>query len=97
MRRFLVTGGAGYVGSHVVAALHDRGAEIVVIDNLRQGHRQAVPAGVRLIEADLVDAADAVLADGPWTAVLHFAALSLVGESMRSRCAICRKTPPAST
>ena len=81
--RFLVTGGAGYVGSHVVRALHDRGAAVVVIDNLRQGHREAVPDGVRLIEADLADAADPVLADGPWTAVLHFAALSLVGESMR--------------
>ena len=81
--RFLVTGGAGYVGSHVVQALHDRGASVVVLDNLRQGHREAVPAGVELVEADLADAADELLADGPWTAVLHFAALSLVGESMR--------------
>ena len=84
-RRFLVTGGAGYVGSHVVAALVDRGDTVVVLDNLRQGHREAVPAGVRLVIADLADAAavDAVLADGPWHGVLHFAALSLVGESMR--------------
>ena len=84
-RRFLVTGGAGYVGSHVVAALVDRGDAVVVIDNLRQGHRAAVPGGVRLVEADLADAGaiDAVLADGPWDGVLHFAALSLVGESMR--------------
>ena len=83
--RYLVTGGAGYVGSHVVLALHDRGDEVVVLDNLRQGHRAAIPHGVRLIEADLGDAAklDAVLADGPWDGVLHFAALSLVGESMR--------------
>jgi UDP-glucose 4-epimerase len=83
--RFVVTGGAGFVGSHVVLALADRGAEVAVIDNLRQGHRAAIPAGVRLIEADLADAAAvaAVLADGPWDAVLHFAALSLVGESMR--------------
>ena len=83
--RYLVTGGAGYVGSHVVALLADRGAEVVVIDNLRQGHREAVPEGVRLIAADLDDAAVlyGVLQEGPWTAVLHFAALSLVGESMR--------------
>ena len=83
--RYLVTGGAGYVGSHVVLALRDQGAEIVVIDNLRQGHRQAVPPGVTLVEADLADdaALDAQLARGPWDGVLHFAALSLVGESMR--------------
>jgi UDP-glucose 4-epimerase len=84
-QRFLVTGGAGYVGSHIVAALVDRGDRVVVLDNLRQGHRAAVPDGVQLVVADLADAAavDAVLSDGPWDGVLHFAALSLVGESMR--------------
>jgi UDP-glucose 4-epimerase len=82
--RYLVTGGAGYVGSHLVAALCDRGADVVVYDNLRQGHRAAVLPGARLVVADLADAAmlDAVLADGPWEAVFHFASLSLVGESM---------------
>jgi UDP-glucose 4-epimerase len=85
MGRYLVTGGAGYVGSHLVLALRDRGDEVVVYDNLRQGHRAAVPPGVRLIEADLADIAllNDVLADGPWDAVFHFAALSLVGESMQ--------------
>jgi UDP-glucose 4-epimerase len=84
-RRFLVTGGAGYVGSHLVAALCDRGDTAVVLDNLSIGHRQAVPSGVGLIEADLADGAavDEVLKDGPWEAVFHFAALSQVGESMR--------------
>ncbi len=84
-RRFLVTGGAGFVGSHVVLALAERGDDVVVLDNLRTGHSAAIPAGVRLIEADLADAAavDAAFADAEWDAVLHFAALSLVGESMR--------------
>ena len=84
-RRFLVTGGAGYVGSHLVAALLERGDDVVVLDNLRTGHRAAVLPGARLVEADLAEpaAVDAVLADGTWDAVFHFAALSLVGESMR--------------
>jgi UDP-glucose 4-epimerase len=84
-RRFLVTGGAGYVGSHLVAALAARGDAVVVLDNLRTGHRAAVPPDVQLIVADLADTGvvDALLADGPWHAVFHFAALSQVGESMR--------------
>ena len=84
-QRFLVTGGAGYVGSHVVAALLDRGDQVTVLDNLRTGHRGAVPAAARLVVADLADAAtiDAVLGDGSWDAVFHFASLSQVGESMR--------------
>ena len=84
-RRFLVTGGAGYVGSHLVAALVERGDTAVVLDNLRTGHRRAVPPDAELIVADLADshAVDAVLSDGPWHAVFHFASLTQVGESMR--------------
>jgi UDP-glucose 4-epimerase len=84
-RRILVTGGAGYVGSHIVAALVEQGDTVVVIDNLRTGHRAAVLPGVRLIVADLADTAllDGLLADGPWHAVFHFAGLTQVGESMR--------------
>ena len=85
MGRYLVTGGAGYVGSHLVLALLDAGHQVVVYDNLRQGHRAAVPPEAELIEADIGNARrlDLVLADGPWDAVFHFAALSLVGESMQ--------------
>jgi UDP-glucose 4-epimerase len=84
-RRFLVTGGAGYVGSHLVAELLNRGADCVVLDDLSTGHRAAVLPGARLVAGDLADAGllDGVLAEGPWDAVFHFAARSLVGESMR--------------
>jgi len=83
--RFLVTGGAGYVGNHLVAELLDRDADCVVLDNLSTGHAEAVLPGASLRVMDLADqaAVDAVLADGPWDAVFHFAALSLVGDSMR--------------
>jgi len=85
MGRYLVTGGAGYVGSHLVLALVDAGHEVTVYDNLRQGHRAAVPPAAKLVEADIGNPhrLDVVLADGPWDAVFHFAALSLVGESMQ--------------
>ncbi|MCP1221526.1 UDP-glucose 4-epimerase GalE [Acetobacter orientalis] len=85
MARFLVTGGAGYVGSHIVLALLDDGHEVVVLDNLRTGHRATVPAQATFIQADLADleSLNAILANGPWDGVYHFAALSLVGESMQ--------------
>jgi UDP-glucose 4-epimerase len=84
-RRFLVTGGAGFVGSHIVAALRDRGEGVAVLDNFNTGHRGSVPSDVRMIEADLADAPglDSILGDGPWTAVFHCAGWTQVGESMR--------------
>ncbi len=83
--RFLVTGGAGYVGSHMVDLLVAQGAAVTVVDDLRQGHRAALPPGVELVVADVSDTAaiDAVLAGRDWHAIIHFAALSLVGESMQ--------------
>ncbi len=83
--KLLVTGGAGYIGSIVSLLLIDNGHEVVVLDNLERGHRQAVPPQARLIEADLRDAVQLndVLAGEGFDGVLHFAALSLVGESVQ--------------
>jgi len=85
LARYLVTGGAGYVGSHTVLALLDRGDDVVVLDDLSKGHEAAVPPGAALIRGRCDDdaALAAAFARGPFEAVLHFAALSLVGESMR--------------
>ncbi len=93
MATFMVTGGAGYIGSHLVKLLHKRGDKVVVVDNLRQGHRAAVPADVRLVQADLADRAalDEVFGSERFDVVFHFAALSLVGESMREPLRYCRE------
>ncbi|MBD7967463.1 UDP-glucose 4-epimerase GalE [Paenibacillus gallinarum] len=81
----LVTGGAGYIGSHTVAALLERGEEVVVVDNLQTGHREAILGGA-FYEGDLRDKAflDQVFAENKIEAVIHFAANSLVGESMQN-------------
>ncbi|SIS42320.1 UDP-glucose 4-epimerase GalE [Salimicrobium flavidum] len=80
----LVCGGAGYIGSHAVAHLLDRGASVVVLDNLQKGHRRAVLDGAHFYEGDLRDESllDKVFEENRIDDVLHFAADSLVGESM---------------
>jgi UDP-glucose 4-epimerase len=80
--KLLVTGGAGYIGSIVAHHLLEAEHEVVILDNLRHGHRQAVPADAKLVVADLLDreVLDAAVDQG-FDAVLHFAALALVGES----------------
>jgi UDP-glucose 4-epimerase len=80
--RLLVTGGAGYVGSVCAARLVEAGHEVVVVDDLSTGHADAVPDGCRLVQGDIAEVADSVLADG-YDGVLHFAAKSLVAESMQ--------------
>ncbi|MFM9279175.1 UDP-glucose 4-epimerase GalE [Paenibacillus jiagnxiensis] len=81
----LVTGGAGYIGSHTVAALLDRGEDVVVVDNLQTGHRGALLGG-KLYEGDLRDKEllAKVFKENEIDAVIHFAANSLVGESMQN-------------
>ncbi|KRE58220.1 UDP-glucose 4-epimerase GalE [Paenibacillus sp. Soil750] len=79
----LVTGGAGYIGSHAVAELLAKGEEVVIVDNLQQGHKDAVLGG-KLYVGDLRDGEfmDTVFTENNIDAIIHFAANSLVGESM---------------
>ncbi|MEV8545368.1 UDP-glucose 4-epimerase GalE [Streptomyces sp. NPDC051572] len=78
--KYLVTGGAGYVGSVVAQHLLEAGHEVTVLDNLSTGFREGVPAGASFIEGDIRDAAKWL--DSSYDAVLHFAAFSQVGESV---------------
>ena len=80
----LVLGGAGYIGSHTVYELIDRGEDVVIIDNLETGHIEAVHEKARFYKGDIRDRAflDRVFAKEKIDAVIHFAANSLVGESM---------------
>jgi UDP-glucose 4-epimerase len=80
----LVTGGAGYIGSVVAAQLRDAGHDVVVLDSLERGHREAVPEGCDFIQADLLDppALAKAFAAHRFEGVLHFAALALVAESV---------------
>jgi UDP-glucose 4-epimerase len=83
--RILVAGGAGYIGSVVVAQLAARGYEPVVYDDLSHGHRAALPQGVQLIVGDIADRAalDRAFSEVKPQAVMHFAAFIEAGESMQ--------------
>ncbi|GIL12746.1 MAG: UDP-glucose 4-epimerase [Chloroflexota bacterium] len=84
MSKVLVTGGAGYIGSHVVDLLINRGYEVVAFDNLYTGHAEAVHPKAVFVRGDLLDAeaVNRVFAQHRFDGILHFASHTLVGESM---------------
>lgn len=82
----LVTGGAGYIGSHTVKALQKKGYQVIVLDNLMYGHQEIVEdvLGAKLIIGDIKDRSllDNILQNNSISAVIHFAAYAYVGESV---------------
>ena len=80
----LVCGGAGYIGSHAVRQLIDRGEEVIIVDNLETGHEDAIHPQAKFYKVDIRDeeALDKVFAENKIDEVIHFEANSLVGESM---------------
>ena len=80
----LVCGGAGYIGSHAVHALVEKGEDVVIVDNLQTGHRGALNPAAKFYEGDIRDTSvlDRIFMENKIEAVIHFAANSLVGESM---------------
>jgi UDP-glucose 4-epimerase len=80
--KLLVTGGAGYVGSVTSRLLLDAGHEVVVLDNLSTGFREAVAPDATFVEADIRDAGQVLTPEAGFDAVLHFAGLIAAGESM---------------
>jgi UDP-glucose 4-epimerase len=81
--RIFVTGGAGYIGSHTVDLLVERGHEVIVFDNLSTGHAEAVHPQAELITGELLDKAaiDGALRGRGVEGIIHFASYTLVGES----------------
>jgi len=82
--KILVTGGAGYIGSHFVRILMKNNIEVVVLDNLSRGHKESIPENVIFENADLLnyEQLERVLKKYSFDAIVHFAAFAYVGESV---------------
>jgi UDP-glucose 4-epimerase len=81
--KVLVTGGAGYIGSVVAAQLLEAGHDVIVLDNLSSGHEDAAPEGARFVKGDIAETGTLFSAGDKIEAVLHFAAFSAAGESVK--------------
>ena len=83
--KILVTGGAGYIGSQMVRELLAKKYEVVVFDNLEEGHKEAVPDGATLVVGDINDKAslDTLFSSHPFDAVMHFAGFISMAQSMK--------------
>ena len=94
----LITGGAGYIGSHAVLAFQEAGYAVAVIDNLSTGRREAVPEGVPFVEGDVADQGrlEALLATHQVSSVIHFAGSLIVPESVELPLAYYRNNTAAS-
>jgi UDP-glucose-4-epimerase GalE len=92
MSSILVTGGAGYIGSHAVKSLRAQGSDVVVYDNLSAGHREATTHATAVVEGDIQDTARLreAIREHRADAVMHFAAWLSVGESVRDPAAYYR-------
>ena len=90
----LVTGGAGYIGSHMVLELTDAGERVIVLDNLSTGHDWAVPSGVPLVVGNSGDQEPVgrLLREEAVDAIIHFAASIVVPDSVRDPLAIIATT-----
>lgn len=82
--RVLVTGGAGYIGSHAAQTLIDHGYQVVVFDNLNSGFTEAIPTKAEFVQGDInnTQLVEEVLLQNKISAILHFAALTIVPHSM---------------
>ena len=81
----LVTGGAGYIGSHTVRALQQAGYTPIIVDNLSRGHVESIPEGVKFYNMDIADPElVGIMKEHNILGVMHFAAHSQVGESMQN-------------
>ena len=85
MKNILLTGGAGYIGSHVAHLLLDQGYSVTIIDNLITGHKNLVPKNAKLIICDIADQAKVaqIIKNDSFDVVMHFAGLIIVEESVK--------------
>ena len=85
MKNILLTGGAGYIGSHVAHLLLDQGHSVTIIDSLITGHKNLVPKNAKLIICDIADQAKVVqiIKNNSFDVVMHFAGLVSLDESIK--------------